>query len=172
MCWYTIMAPPEVLEQITQVWPTLEAKTSWSLRRSLSDRPAYTTRPQQTTVTSHSVPTLQPNQPDAAATPNVPATDSAFSLATQIEQITTSHPISKPNYPIMPKPLWLPQWILPPQPLNNQLHPIPSVLDVPTWLWSLLSHKHTLSLLLLPLTLNSCRTPTTRATGAPYSTPH
>ena len=83
------MAPPEVLERITQVWPTLEAKTLWFLRRSLSDRPAYTTQSQQTTVTSvtsHPVPTQQPNQPDAAATPNVPATDSVSSPTTQTEK--------------------------------------------------------------------------------------
>ena len=174
MWWNTIMAPPEVLERIIRVWPTLEAKTSWSLRRSLSDRPAYTTQPQQTTVTSvtsHSVPTQQPNQPDATATPNVPATDSASSPTTQTEQITTS----KPNNPIIPKPLWFPHWTLPSQPLLNLSNRLHSFLDVPydpTRLWSLLFHDHTLPLLLLPLTLHYCRTPTTRATGAAYSIPH
>ena len=49
------------------------------------------------------------------------------------------------------------------------------LLDVPydpTRLWSLLFHNHTMLLLLLPLTLHYCRTPTTRATGAAYSIPH
>ena len=34
--WYTIMAPAEVMQQIEATWHILEAKTSWSLRPSLS----------------------------------------------------------------------------------------------------------------------------------------
>ena len=34
--WYTIMAPTEVMQQIVDVWHILEAKTSWSLRSSLT----------------------------------------------------------------------------------------------------------------------------------------
>ena len=37
--WYTIMAPVEVMQQIEDTWHILEAKTSWSLRPSLSGCP-------------------------------------------------------------------------------------------------------------------------------------
>ena len=36
MWWFTIMAPLPVIQQIEQCWPTLESKTSWSLKLSLS----------------------------------------------------------------------------------------------------------------------------------------
>ena len=36
--WYTIIAPNEVITMIDQVWHSLEAKTSWSLRSSLANR--------------------------------------------------------------------------------------------------------------------------------------
>ena len=37
MWWHTIMAPDEVMRQIESVWHSLEGKTSWSLRTSLSN---------------------------------------------------------------------------------------------------------------------------------------
>ena len=36
--WFTIMAPQEIMQRIEAVWHILEAKTSWSLRSSLSSR--------------------------------------------------------------------------------------------------------------------------------------
>ena len=36
MWWFTIMAPLAVIQQLERCWPTLESKSSWSLRLSLS----------------------------------------------------------------------------------------------------------------------------------------
>ena len=40
MWWFTIMAPDEVMQQITNAWHILESRTSWFLLQSLSSRPS------------------------------------------------------------------------------------------------------------------------------------
>ena len=34
--WFTIMAPPDTMHRIEEVWPTLQSKTAWNLKTSLS----------------------------------------------------------------------------------------------------------------------------------------
>ena len=60
--WFTIMAPQEIMQRIEAVWHILEAKTSWSLRSSLSSRISCLgqTTSQQFTPSSTPLSTLVP----------------------------------------------------------------------------------------------------------------
>ena len=63
------MAPTEVMEQITQVWHILESKTSWSLRRSLSDHSVHPPQPRESQLVN---PTPNDDVPPPTALPSMP----------------------------------------------------------------------------------------------------
>ena len=103
--WFTIMAPAEVMLQIVSVWHILEAKTSWSLRESLSRHsfsPADGDQSPPNSQINVSAPTCTaPVLPSNPSIPSVPATldssgagtlqDFMPSQGASIEATLTSH---------------------------------------------------------------------------------
>ena len=84
------MAPTEVMEQITQVWHILESKTSWSLRRSLSDRSVHPPQPRESQLVNPTpndvppptaLPSMPPPSPTSAQSSAPPPHPSTASLS-------------------------------------------------------------------------------------------
>ena len=86
--WYTIMAPVEVMQQIEATWHILEAKTSWSLRSSLSGHP------NSQDVTLQHPSTLQESSTTAAiltpSSPSLISVDMACPASTLLGSSTTN----------------------------------------------------------------------------------
>ena len=83
--WYTIMAPTEVMSQIVDVWHILEAKTSWSLRSSLTRSQAAG---HQSPYDSQTVADHDSTRPSPSPTPMPPSSLSTHSRSQVVEQLS------------------------------------------------------------------------------------
>ena len=83
--WFTVMAPPEVMHQIEDIWTTLETRSGWSLRASLSN-------PHHSTQRRRSYPTPSSRAGgERGALESLPPTLTSNTMATSTCVVHNSH---------------------------------------------------------------------------------